>query len=693
MTIWRKSLLVQLVGSFLLLALVIVALVGYAAFAQAKAALKQAVFEQLETLVELKEDELNRWLFDQHQTLRAVAQLPAIAIPSATLLNREAGEAAHQQAQQALAAATAALIGPQPGWKELFLLSPSSRVLVSSDPKQRGQYQPLTQASTMTATGRTAAANVYPAPDTQRPRITLAVPVTAASEAAPAFWAVHLDLQRLDEIVGRRGSSDLSSDIYLVGNLGGGLARRYQFVRASQFGDAEFAAGITSPGIEAAMQGQDGRGLYRNYRGVPVVGVYNFLPQQDVALLAEEPQAIAFAPAQRLALSSLAIGGGLAWVLAIATVSLGRQIVGPVKAIAQAARLVSDRLHARRVEDLPQVPVLARNELGILAQAFNQMIGELQLSYAKLAESNHRLEARVAERTQALAENNERLALTLHNLQRAQAQLVQTEKMASLGQLVAGVAHEINNPVGFIIGNLEHLRSYSEALLTFATAYAADPSSPRLVPMAADLELDFVREDLPEVIASIETGATRISTIVNSLRVFSRLDEAEGKAVDLQAGLESTLLILQHQLGPTPTRGAIAVQKQYETLPRVECYAGQLNQVWLNLLTNALDALESAVAVGQTTSPCLTLRTQVTIPGWVSVSIADNGIGMTAEVRDRIFDPFFTTKPVGKGTGLGLSMSYAIIVDRHHGRLSCRSTPGQGSEFIVEIPTQLRQPA
>ncbi|NJK99404.1 MAG: HAMP domain-containing protein [Spirulinaceae cyanobacterium SM2_1_0] len=691
MQIWRKNLLVQLVSSFLILALAIVALVGYTAFAQARTALKQAAFEQLSVTVDLKAEELNRWLRDQHQLLQTVASLPMVEQAERILLDREADAAAQQRAYRELVATVSSLVAGQPGWQELFLLSPSRRILVSSQAEQRDRYQSLAQASVLASDGDRSVANVYRAPETGKPRITLATAIDAS--ATPAFWAVHLDLARIDAII-RPPNAETASEIYLVSNLGNPLAPRYAFVRAAQFDDAEFADGITSAGIVAAMQGEDGRSLYDNYRGVPVVGVYQFLPQQDMALLAEAPQAIAFAPARHLALVILAVGGGLSVLLAIATVGLGRQIVQPVLAIAGAARMTSDRLQQRAVDDLPRVPVLARNELGTLAHAFNQLVAELQLTYAKLAESNRTLEIKVTERTQELAQNNERLALALHNLQRTQAQLIQTEKMASLGQLVAGVAHEINNPVGFIIGNLEPVRDYSRELLAFATAYKREPSptSSELQQALNTLDLEFLRDDLPKALDSIAVGAQRIESIVNSLRVFSRLDEAECKPVDLHAGLDSTLLIVQHRLRKIAGHGAIAVAKQYaENLPLVECYASQLNQVWLSLLTNAIDALEGAVATQQITTPRLTIRTQTTVPGWLSVSIADNGTGMTAAVRDRVFDPFFTTKPVGKGTGLGLSMSYAIVVDRHQGRLTCRSQPGAGSEFIVEIPIRLSQ--
>jgi PAS domain S-box-containing protein len=288
-----------------------------------------------------------------------------------------------------------------------------------------------------------------------------------------------------------------------------------------------------------------------------------------------------------------------------------------------------------------------------------------------------------------LRQKTEHLEQTLRELQRTQAQLVQTEKMSSLGQLVAGVAHEINNPVNFIYGNVSHAHDYTQDLLGLLQLYQQhypDPD-PVLQEEIDAIDLDFLLEDLPKSLSSMKLGAERIQTIVLALRNFSRMDEAEVKVVDIHEGIDSTLMILHSRLKARPNASSIEVVKHYGDLPPVECYAGQLNQVFMNILANAIDALEE----GEEARDChfmpqIKIHTEVIDGERVRIGIADNGPGMTEAVRDRLFDPFFTTKVVGKGTGLGLSISYQIVVERHKGSLQCFSEPGQGCKFWIEVP-------
>lgn len=330
-----------------------------------------------------------------------------------------------------------------------------------------------------------------------------------------------------------------------------------------------------------------------------------------------------------------------------------------------------------------------------------------------------------------LREKAFKLEQILRELQQTQIHLIQSEKMSYLGQLVAGVAHEINNPVSFIYGNITPASEYAEDLLGLLRLYQEhypDPT-PEVQKEIAAIDLDFLMEDLPRVLSSIKVGAERICDIVLSLRNFSRLDGAMNK-VDIHEGIDSTLMILRNRLKAQPSRPEIQVIKAYGNLPTIECYAGQLNQVFMNILTNAIDALEgfqelkveeglkvlaasfSGFPKGregwkvdssnqssnlppakeqipteeQPATPFIRIRTELGDNNQVVIRIADNGPGMREEVRSRIFDPFFTTKPIGKGTGLGLSISYQIVVEKHCGQLHCISQQGQGTEFVIEIP-------
>lgn len=321
---------------------------------------------------------------------------------------------------------------------------------------------------------------------------------------------------------------------------------------------------------------------------------------------------------------------------------------------------------------------------------------------------------------QTAQDKAQQLEATLLELQQTQAQLIQTEKMSSLGQLVAGIAHEINNPVNFIYGNISHAREYTKNLLHLVELYQQNyyPPTPEIHQQIYAIDLDFLKQDLPKILDSMNMGAERIRQIVLSLRNFSRLDEDGAKAVDIHEGMNSTLFLLQNRLKAKPGHPEIQVIRDYGNLPPVVCHAGQMNQVFMNLLTNAIDVLEESFVIshlslvnnierrtnerqllqagkpvqrtasqGQMTFPQIRIRSLIQ-KDCVIISIADNGPGMTEKVRKRLFDPFFTTKPVGKGTGMGLSISYQIVVNKHGGQIQCISAPGQGAEFVIMIPLQ-----
>ena len=288
------------------------------------------------------------------------------------------------------------------------------------------------------------------------------------------------------------------------------------------------------------------------------------------------------------------------------------------------------------------------------------------------------LEAKVEERTQHLQQ-------TLQQLQQTQAQLIQTEKMSSLGQMVAGMAHEINNPITFISGNITHAREYVLELLELLNLYQDSSSAPSdaIKEKLEEIDLEFLSEDLEKIFDSMQTGSDRVKQIILGLRNFSRLDESQTKQVDIHEGLENTLMILQHRLRGDDSRPDIAIVKNYGQLPPINCYASQLNQVFLHILTNAIDALNASKAHD---CPTITIASQMQNQERIGISIADNGPGISETVQQRIFDPFFTTKPVGQGTGLGLSISYQIVTEQHGGQLQCISQLEKGTQFIIDIP-------
>jgi two-component system, NtrC family, sensor kinase len=279
-----------------------------------------------------------------------------------------------------------------------------------------------------------------------------------------------------------------------------------------------------------------------------------------------------------------------------------------------------------------------------------------------------------------------KLAQALEELKTTQVQLIQREKMSTLGHLLAGVAHEINNPVSFINGNLKYVQEYANSLVQLINLYQKECPNPQteIKDLIADCELDYILEDLPGILTSLQMGSERICEIVASLKNFTHAEQSSKQKYDIHQGIDSTLLILRNKIKPWGKNQGITVVKNYDNLPLIECYPGQINQVLMNIISNAIDALELGELYRQ--QSLIKITTEFEENQYIRVKIADNGCGISAEVKSKLFEPFFTTKPVGQGTGLGLSISYQIIVENHQGQLDCISEQGKGTEFIIELP-------
>jgi signal transduction histidine kinase len=370
---------------------------------------------------------------------------------------------------------------------------------------------------------------------------------------------------------------------------------------------------------------------------------------------------------------SMVLSVAIAIILALFT---SRAIARPLESVTQVAKAITQESNFNL-----RTPVTTEDEVGSLATSLNQLVQWVGEYTQELELARQTLEQRVEERTQELTQALQELKLT-------QAQLVQNEKMSSLGQMVAGIAHEINNPINFIYGNLEYARISTHDLLKLIHLYRDQyrHPSPVIQKQIEAIDLDFLQEDMPKVLSSLKTGAERIRKIVLSLRNFSRLDEAQIKSVDIHEGIENTLLLLNNRL-----KWGITVIKKYGYLPLVECYPAQLNQVFMNILTNAIDALEDVISSqleeNDNFLPEIVICTEMVDFNSIRVAIWDNGPGIPPEIRNKLFDPFFTTKPVGKGSGLGLAICYQIV-EQHRGKIEVISEPGQGTEFAIALPIQ-----
>lgn len=363
-----------------------------------------------------------------------------------------------------------------------------------------------------------------------------------------------------------------------------------------------------------------------------------------------------------------------------------------------------------------RAPVEPFTEVGAIATLYNRVMDRLEIALNQSQTLATALEDKVVERTQALTSANQELEkeilerrqteialreseadlkaftqtleLTLRELKNTQAQLVQSEKMSSLGEMVASIAHEINNPVNYVYGNLQYVEDYCTGLIELINLYGKHLASPppEIQTEIENLELEFVLEDLPKILKSMRDGSGRIRDLVLSLRNFSRLDESPQKQVALHDGIESTLLLLRRRMERAPGERAIAIEQQFGELPLIDCHPSQLNQVFMNLLVNAMDVLDEIYGQDPERPGQIWITTTRISEHWIRVIFADDGNGVPEEVRPKLFDPFFTTKPIGKGTGLGLSICYQIIVEKHGGKIWCEPNSPRGTRFVCELP-------
>jgi two-component system, NtrC family, sensor kinase len=346
-------------------------------------------------------------------------------------------------------------------------------------------------------------------------------------------------------------------------------------------------------------------------------------------------------------------------------------------------------------KDIPMIVLSCKEDAHMKAEAFthgaNDYLIKLPDAIELVARIRYHSQAyqnlkTLQATTLAAQQQAEQLALTLTQVQEMQAQIIQSEKMTGLGRMVAGIAHEINNPINFIHGNINHLGDYMQDMLSlidlYQTTYPA--STPEIQTLSQDIDISFMSQDLPKLMNSMKFGSERIRNIVLSLRNFSRLDESEKKAVSLEHGIDSTLMLLGHRLKDEKDIPHITIKRDYHNISNVECYPAQLNQVFMHLLNNAIDSLET-YSINQ--APAITISTQQ-FSNHIEIKIQDNGSGIPLELHDRIFEPFFTTKSINQGTGLGLAICYKII-QKHHGSIKLQSTVGLGSTFTLTLPINL----
>ncbi|MBE7381062.1 MAG: response regulator [Leptolyngbya sp. SIO1E4] len=654
MATWNKSLMGQIVGYFLLLSFVSVGVISAVAYQQSRHAIKRSLFERLIITATLKEDELNRWIEDQREEMLAIANLPDVQASIEALVQPGVDAATQARAQAYLQGLFTAIVERHSSLSEILVLTSGGRVVISTRPEAEGNFEALVQYSYVSLEeGADFHPNFYLSPNTQESRMSFAIPLTDDANKSVGLLAMHLNLQRIDEIVRKRTGLGETGETYLIGNQGSSLSTYNFFL--SERGHDTFANGVHSEGIDRAMRGMSGEGEYRNYEDVPVVGVYRWLENRDLALIAEMTAWEAFAPARQLAQTIALTGVGSAGLLAIAVYLGARRIAGPLLAIADTAEKVA-------VGDFQaKAPVLTVNEIGLLARVFNQMTDQLQRLYTDL-------EAEVADRTVALTRANEDLA---------QAKEAAEVANQAKSQFLANISHELRTPLNAILG-------FSQLLIRAPSVDPAQREHLEIINRSGEHLLELIDDVLS--MSKIEAGLTTLHD--HSFDLFAVL-----------SGLENMLRVKASAKGLT---------LRFERSPMVPQYLktdeSKLRQVLINLLGNAikftdvgqvvlrvrLGALPNPDSAGAERAVFSTNATQDAPFPRLYFEVEDTGPGVAQDEIPKLFKPFVQTHTghqTHQGTGLGLAISRQFV-ELMGGTISVTSTLGKGATFTFDIQPQ-----
>ena len=675
MRLWEKNLMVQVVGYFLLLSLVTVSAIGFVAYIRARAALKQSVFGHLSLMATLKEDELNRWIEDQSEEVLILKQLPDISAQATTLLQKQTTQDQKQQAYIRLSDSLDPIASHHVGLEEIAILTRGGQVVLSTNKASEGRFEALVHYSYLSPEKRSAFnPNFYPSPVSGRPRMTFAAYLQDQNGKRLGILAIHLNLDRIDDIIRKRTGLGETGETYLVGNPGSSLAL-YNFFISTQGQDTQtFPDGIYSRGIDLAMRGHNGRGEYRNYQGVPVIGVYRWLDNHDLALLAEMNTQEAFAPARKLAQAILATGLGLVGLLAVGVYLGARQIAHPILAITHTATQVAAG------DFQSTAPVLAENEIGVLARVFNQMIGQLRGLYADL-------ESKVEVRTAALKQTNERL--------RQAKEAADTANRAK-SEFLANMSHELRTPLNAILG-------FTQLLTRSPSVSSAQLEHLDIISRSGEHLLTLINDVLE--MSKIEAG--RVTLHENSFDLYRLLDSLE-EMLCLKADAKGLMLRFDRALD----------------VPRyIKTDEGKLRQVLINLLGNGIkftqvggvtlrvkgggageqrrvedggDGKDGEEQIQSPKSKIQNPKSKIdSLTSSLLFEVEDTGPGISTTELERLFDPFVQTasgRQSQQGTGLGLTISRQFVRIMG-GDLTVNSQLGQGSTFTFDIQVDLAETA